>query len=91
MMQYECVLIITGEPFHESNKENILKRAAKIILRDDVDMFIQKEKQTDPVEPTTVLSLVSCRERYPLTLNLFFITLLKSKNPCVFGKHAKRC
>ena len=68
----------TGELFHQSNKENILKRAAKI-LRDDVDMFIQNEKQTDPVWPPTVQSLSSCRERYPLTLNSFFITLLKAK------------
>ena len=72
----------TGEFFDQSNKEDILKETAQI-LRNDTDHFICNEKQQTPVWPPTFKSMKSCRQRYPISLNLFFNHLLKNKTHSV--------
>ena len=66
-----------GELLHQSDREEVLRKAAKI-LREDVDTFIQQERE-DQVFPPTYESMKSCRDRYPESLTFFFTQLLKSK------------
>ena len=69
----------TGEIVHQSNKHKVLKMAADI-LREDVDLFIGREKELDNVWPPTPESLLACRERYPDSLDTFFNTFLKPRH-----------